>query len=471
MGGPIVQIRDAVHDSLFTAYDHEASWGVAHRIIAPHLAPGAVRGGVAGVTGLAASSGDGTAGVAAPSEGGVYNGIDMVREMNDIVTELFGKWAKLSADTSTTATSTNNKVLLIDELNRLNLETTTYTLYGHKLNQLSTTKPHPMLKAMEDSTSEAMKRPNRPGVLNWLVHGGKWKKSNKAMREYAAEIVAHRRRAQTAGTEGVVAVERRDLLHALLTAQDPQTGKTLTESEVIDEMVSMPIGSSTAPCLLAAAVYFLLQNPDVVTKAREELDRVSASSSSSAGTSAGFTAEQLDSLTYTQAILRESLRLSCPAPGFNIEPIPRTTSPSAETEGKDTKDTKDTKNKGKVDKAPILLAGGKYAIAHNQPMIVVLAGVNRDPAVFDSPCEFRPDRMTGEQFDALPAAVKKWFGNGKRECIGKHWAWQFSLIALARMIRDVDFESAVGPGWEFKQDGWFNIRPVDFYVKVKPRAV
>lgn len=464
-----MQIRDAVHDSLFTAYDHEASWGVAHRIIAPHLASGAVRGGVAGVTGLAASSGDGTAGgVVGQETGGGANGIDMVREMNDIVTELFDKWAKLSTDTTTTTpaatgttTTASNKVLLIDELNRLNLETTTYTLYGHKLNQLSTAKPHPMLKAMEDSTSEAMKRPNRPGLLNWLVHGGKWKKSNKAMREYAAEIVAHRRRAQTAGTEGVVAVERRDLLHALLTAQDPQTGKTLTESEVIDEMVSMPIGSSTAPCLLAAAVYFLLQNPDVVTKAREELDRVSPSSAGETG----FTAEQLDSLTYTQAVLRESLRLSCPAPGFNIEPIPRTTTTtsSAETKGKDTKN--------KVDKAPILLAGGKYAIAHNQPMIVVLAGVNRDPAVFDSPCEFRPDRMTGEQFDALPAAVKKWFGNGKRECIGKHWAWQFSLIALARMIRDVDFESAVGPGWEFKQDGWFNIRPVGFYVKVKPRAV
>jgi len=463
VGGPIVEIRDAVHDSLFTAYDHEASWGVAHRIIAPHLSPAAVRGGVAGATGLAASSGGGAgsgAGVAA-QEGA--NGIDMVKEMNDIVTELFDKWAKLGADTAasttTNSSSSSNKVLLVDELNRLNLETTTYTLFGQKLNQLSTAKPHPMLKAMEDSTSEAMKRPNRPGLLNWLVYGGKWKKSSKAMRDYAAEAVAHRRSAT--GAEG----ERRDLMHALLTAKDPQTGKSLSESEVIDEIVSMPIGSSTAPCLLAAAVYFLLQNPDAVAKAREELDRVSSSSSSAGETRAGFTAEQLDSLAYTQGVLRESMRLSCPAPGFNIEPIPRTTAAPGAA------DAKGKADKGKVDKAPVLLAGGKYSVAHNQPMIVVLAGVNRDPAVFDAPLEFRPERMMGEQFDALPGAVKKWFGNGKRECIGKHWAWQFSLIALARMIRDVDFESAVGPGWEFKQDGWFNIRPIDFYVKVKPRAV
>ncbi|KXJ90482.1 cytochrome P450 [Microdochium bolleyi] len=365
----------------------------------------------------------------------------MVREMDDIVTELLAKWAQLAGG----AGAGSNKVLLVAELNRLNLETTTYTLYGHKLNQLSTATEHPMLKAMEDSTSEAMKRPTRPGFLNWLVYGSKFKKSTKVMRDYAAEIVVHRKSAASDGTD-----ERKDLLHAMLHAKDPETGVGFTDSQVIDEIVTMPIGSSTAPCLLASAVYFLLQNPDVITKARAELDSVTGSYTNGLG-STPLTLEHLDRLEYTQGVLREALRMANPAPGFNIEPIPR------KTEG------------GKEDKTPIQLAGGKYAIAHNQAMIVVLAGVNRDPAVFDEPLKFKPERMVGENFDALPAGVKKWFGNGKRECIGKHWAWQFSLITLARMIRDVDFESAVGPGWEFKQDGWFNVRPTDF-VKVKPRA-
>ncbi|KAH7029526.1 cytochrome P450 [Microdochium trichocladiopsis] len=429
VGGPIKEIRYAVHDSLFTAYEDEASWGIAHRIIAPHLSPAAVRGG----------------------EG----------EMNDIVDELFAKWARLNNDNSNGksdggSSGSSNTVQLVGELNRLNLETTTYTLYGHKLNQLDTPAEHPMLKAMEDSTSEAMKRPTRLSLVNWLVYGGKLKKSTKVMRDYAAEIVAHRRKNEQEGTTTAAThnSRRKDLLDALLTAKDPETGLGFTPSQVIDEIVTMPIGSSTAPCLLAAAVYFLLQNPQVVTKARAELDRVtgsggsgSGSGSAAAATTPGFTLEQLDQLTYTAGVLREALRLSCAAPGFNIEPIPRA---------------------DKKDKSPVLLAGGKYAVAHNQAMIIVLAGVNRDPAVFDEPLEFRPERMVGEQFDALPQGVKKWFGNGKRECIGKHWAWQFSLIALARMIRDVDFEAA-DPGYEFRQDGWFNIRPVDFYVKVKPR--
>lgn len=33
--GPIVEIRYAVHSSLFSAFDDEASWGVRHRILAP----------------------------------------------------------------------------------------------------------------------------------------------------------------------------------------------------------------------------------------------------------------------------------------------------------------------------------------------------------------------------------------------------------------------------------------------------
>ena len=40
--GPIVEIRYSVNSSLFTAYHHEESWGVAHRIIASKLSPESV---------------------------------------------------------------------------------------------------------------------------------------------------------------------------------------------------------------------------------------------------------------------------------------------------------------------------------------------------------------------------------------------------------------------------------------------
>ncbi|KAI1487667.1 cytochrome P450 [Biscogniauxia mediterranea] len=387
VGGPIVEIRYAVHDALFTAFDHEASWGIAHRIIAPTLSPQALA--------------------------------EHFAEMRDTASELIAKWKALGD---------KNEVSAVGQLNRLNLEATTLTLFGKKLNCLEGPE-HPMIKGMEDSTSEAMKRPTRPGLLNWLVYGGKFKAGTKAMRAYAAELVQHRKANPT---------PRQDLLAALLGAKDPETGTALTESQVIDEIVSMPIGSSTAPALLATAVYFLLRNPGVVARAREELDAV-------VGTGE-LTHAHLAQLPYVEGVVRESLRLSFAAPGFNIEPIPR--------EG---------------DKSPVLLGGGKYQVAHNQAMIIVLAGVNRDPAVFEEPLAFRPERMTGAAFEALPAGVKKWFGNGKRECIGKHWAWQWSMTTLAKLLMEVDFEM-VDPDYELEQDGWFNLRPVGFQVRVKPRA-
>ncbi|KAI0196385.1 cytochrome P450 [Astrocystis sublimbata] len=388
VGGPIVEIRALVHDSLFTAFDHEASWGVHHRIIAPKLSPQALN--------------------------------DSFVEMRDITGEMIQKWQGFGAD---------KKFSPLDELNRLNMETTAYTLFGKRMDNI-TGPAHPVIQAMEDSTSEAIRRPTRPGLFNWLFYGGKFKNANKVQRAWAADLVQFRKDNPT---------ERRDLLDALLTAKDPETGKSLSESQVVDEIATMPIGSSTAPCLLTAAVLFLIQNPQVVAQARQELDSVVGEGE--------LQQAHLGQLKYVEGVMREALRLAYPAPGFNIEPIPR--------EG---------------DKSPVLLGGGKYQMAHNQAVIVVLAGVNRDASVFEEPLAFRPERMMGESFERLPAGVKKWFGNGKRECVGKHWAVMFMMVVLARMIKEVDFEAA-DPNYKLEQNGWFNVRPVDFYAKVKPRAI
>lgn len=391
VGGPIEQIRAAVHDALFTAYHEEEAWAIAHRIIAPRLS---------------------TASIA-----------ERFTDMRDTATELIQKWGALGAGA--------NDVRLVDELNSLNLEATTLALYGKKLNCL-TEPTHPMIQAMEDSTSEAMKRPNRPGIVNKLVYGSKFKKSIRTMREWAAEIVEHRK--QNPGDDA-----RNDVLTALMQGKDPETGRALTDSQVIDEIISMPIGSSTAPCLITTAIYFLLKNPEALAAARAEVDSVLGEGV--------FTYAHLSRLPYIEATVRESLRLSFAAPGFNIEPIPK---PGDET--------------------PVLLGGGKYEVPHNQPMIIILAGVNRDPAIFDEPLTFRPERMLGEAFASLPLGVKRWYGNGKRECIGKHYASLWNIVVLAKLVREVEFEM-VDTGYQLEQDGWFNVRPIDFSVKVKPRGI
>ncbi|KAG5977051.1 hypothetical protein E4U55_007083 [Claviceps digitariae] len=407
VGGPIVEIRAAVHDALFTAYDDEPSWGIAHRLLAPHL---------------------------------LFSAETTMREqtfvdMRETAHELIAKWQARGSHVTSP----------LGELQRLNLEATTLALFGKKLDCLDGPE-HPVLQAMEDATAEAMLRPTRPALLNLLLYRGKFRAAIATLRRYAADIVRERRARPS---------RRRDLLAVMLEGRDPETKARLTDTQVVDEMVSMPIGSSTAPCLLATALLLLVRHPDVLARARREVDAVVA-------TDRHFTLRDLDNLPYTQAVVRESLRLSFAAPGFNREPIPAKKSSSSWL--------------WSASSPPVLLAGGKYQIPSDQPIVVVMAGVNRDPTVFEDPLAFKPERMMGEQFAKLPEGAKKWFGTGKRACIGREYAWQWSVLVLAMLIRRVDFELVGGGGgggdddkYELVQDGWFNYRPVGMKMKVTVR--
>ncbi|KAI4253953.1 MAG: hypothetical protein LQ352_003376, partial [Teloschistes flavicans] len=270
-------------------------------------------------------------------------------EVRNITAELIAKWQNLSPGTT---------ISPIDELNRLDIETTTQCFYGRRLNNLSG-PPHPMIAAMDGATSEAMKRPTRPKPLNWLLYSSKFNRDCATMRKYAADCLSYRKAHPR--------TDRQDLLWTMLNAKDPQTGTGLDERQILDEIVTMPIGSSTAPCVIASALYHLVQTPSCIAKARAEIAAVVG------GSDAELTLAHLDHLPYCTAIVRESLRLSAAAPGFNIEPLPATPS------------------------APVQLVGGKYTIPAKQTVIIVLHGVNRDPAVFPSPETFEPERMMGER--------------------------------------------------------------------------
>ena len=383
--GPVVEIRYAVNDSLFTAYDHEKSWGIAHRIMMPHLTQSATD--------------------------------NLFGDMAEVIPDLTKKW---SAGTKT-------RTLLTNDLDRLLLASCMQSFFNQRVHVLEGTEP-PMISAMAGATMEAMKRPARPKFLTRLLYQRRFEKDTKTMRDFAAQVIKTRReQPETA---------RKDILDAMMNGADPESGEKLSESQIIDEIISIFIGAATAPNLISYALYYLMQNPSEIKKAQEEIDRVVGDGK--------IDLEHLKSLNYVEAILRESIRLCATAPGFNIEPIPSD------------------------NKSPILLAGGEYQIAHNQPMIAVLSQVNRDPAVFEDPDAFKPERVLGEKWDQLPAAAKKGFGNGKRECIGKLWAWRWSFFTLASIIKETTFELA-DPNYKLESNGAFSIKPLEFYGLVSPR--
>ncbi|KAJ5648769.1 hypothetical protein N7490_005141 [Penicillium lividum] len=391
--GPVVEIRYSVHNSLFTAYDDEKSWGIAHRIMMPHLTQEAT---------------DTT-----------YN------DMMEVVPDLTKKWSA----------GTKQRVKASDDLDLILVASCMKCFFNERVEVLgekteTQKKAWSLVQAFEGATMEAMKRPNRPKVLNWLYQS-RFASQTKTMRSYAADIVK--------GRTDHPELARKDMLDALLNGVDPESGSKLEASQVLDEIVTIFIGAATAANLLTYAVYYLSKNPEALKKGQAEIDSIVGDGP--------IDLAHLKQLNYVEAILRETIRLSATAPGFNIEPIPRA-------------DPKD--------KTPVILGGGDYEIPYNQPMIAILNAVNRDPAVFEDPLAFKPEQVIGDKWDKLPAAAKKGFGNGKRECIGKLWAWQWSFFTLASIIKDVTFELE-DPDYKLHANGAFSIKPLDMYVLMSGR--
>ncbi|KAJ5353227.1 Cytochrome P450 [Penicillium brevicompactum] len=387
--GPIVEIRRLANDSLFTAYEHEKSWGIAHRIMAPFVLPGAVKA--------------------------------MHGDIETTTNDLIKKW---------TTNDTDGRVNVSNDLDRLNHAANTQCFFSQRVDCVLGDEPA-VIKAMSDTTFEAVRRPTRPKVLTWLRYQSQFDNDIKICRDYCAQIIANRRNSP---------VEKEDLLHALLNGKDEETGESLPDSRVIDEIINIYIGSATAPNLVTFALYYLAKHPSEIVRAREEIDSLVSPSD-------GLQHSDLAQLQYCTAILRESFRLCATAPGFNIVPLP--------TDG------------------PVLLGGGEYEIPQTQTMIAILSAVNRDPAVFEDPNAFKPERMLGEAFDKLPAGVKKGFGNGKRECYGKQYAWEWSLHVLIRILKEVDFELA-DKDYSFDMEGKnfngaFSVKPYGMFAVTKRR--
>ncbi|KAJ5476501.1 Cytochrome P450 [Penicillium sp. IBT 31633x] len=388
--GPIVEIRSLAHDSLFTAFDHEESWGIAHRIMAPFVLPEAVK--------------------------------EMHRDIQLTTDELVRKW--------TSTGSTERYVDVSNDLDRLNHAANMQCFFSQHIDCVLGEEPS-VIKAMSDTTFEAVRRPTRPKLLTRLLYQSTFDKDIKTCRDYCAQIITNRRDNP---------IEKRDLLHALLYEKDPKTSASLVDSQAIDEIINIFIGSATAPNLLCFTLYYLTKNPDEIIRARAEIDTL-------LGPHGQLEYSHLSQLPYCEAILRESFRLCATAPGFNIEPLPTD--------------------------SPVLLGGGKYEIPKRQPMIAILSAVNRDPAVFEEPHAFKPERMLGEAFNRLPAGVKKGFGNGKRECYGKRYAWQWSLHVLVRILHDVEFELA-DKGYTFDMEGKnfngaFSVKPYGMFFATRER--
>lgn len=199
--------------------------------------------------------------------------------------------------------------------------------------------------------------------------------------------------------------ERPDLLSRLLTAQD-ETGARLSDEEIRDETVTLYIGGhETTSSTLVWAWYLLARNPRVREALAGELDRVLGDREP------GF--EDYARLTYTQAVVKETLRLYP-----TIWLITGVAKEGAQIGG-------------------LPLTPGTRVWSSQWV-------TQRDARWFTEPEEFRPERWDAVGGDEMPEYAWFPFGGGPRVCLGARFAMVESVLVLAVLARR--FELDVDPG-------------------------
>jgi cytochrome P450 / NADPH-cytochrome P450 reductase len=193
-------------------------------------------------------------------------------------------------------------------------------------------------------------------------------------------------------------------------------------------------GHETTSGLLSFALYFLLNNPDALTRAYEEVDRVLGDDLSSPPTNA-----QVNHLRYVSQVLKETLRLWPTAPAFTRHAYEDTA------------------------------LCGKYQVGKQDSLMVLTPMLHRDPKIWGEDAEiFDPERFTQDAEQTRPANAYKPFGTGQRACIGRQFAMLEATLVLGMILQR--FELVDHTNYELKIRQTLTIKPADFRIKVRART-
>ncbi|MEV7415993.1 cytochrome P450 [Streptomyces sp. NPDC089919] len=212
-------------------------------------------------------------------------------------------------------------------------------------------------------------------------------------------IIEQRRAAGAGPAEGPEA----DLLGLLAAAESAEDG-SFDAAELRDQvLIFLLAGHETTATSLAFALHLLARHPEEQARAREEVRRVLGDRAPGAA--------DLEALPYLTQVLKEAMRLYPAAPVIGRRAVA-----AAEIDGQ------------------LIPAGADVLlvpwVTHRHPRYW-----GEDPERFD-PARFEP---AAEKARARYAWFP--FGGGPRACIGQHFSMLESVLALALLLRDFDFES------------------------------
>lgn len=295
------------------------------------------------------------------------------------------------------------------DMMRLTLRVVSETLLGARENW----DPRAISEALTDALEETARRIHSPfDIPEWIPTSGnrRFQRGMETLNRTVTTIIADRRRRPGEPSD--------DLLGMLMAARDEQTGEQMSDAQLRDEVMTIFLaGHETSANALSWTWYALCQHPDIARSLYREVDQVLGNREP--------TVADLPQLTYTRAVIQESMRLYPPVWGV-------------------------------VRRAVADDEIGGYFIPKGSDVVVAIYATHQHPAFWDNPRGFDPERFLGKAAERHHFAYLP-FSAGPRACIGSHFALMELVLVVATLAKR--FRLDLVPGIPIKMEPSITLRP------------
>jgi cytochrome P450 len=217
----------------------------------------------------------------------------------------------------------------------------------------------------------------------------------------------------------------------LLHAVDEDDGATFNDEEIRDQLLGLFVaGHETTAVLLTWTLYLLAKHPEIQEKLYQHV------CSQMQGDVPSL--EDLEAMTYTDAVLNESMRLYPPAWSLFVRQVVEP------------------------------LQVGEYTLDVGKLVYISPWVMHHDKRWWQNPEQFDPSRFEGDWKAQRPNFAYMPFGGGSRVCVGSHLAEMEVEVILATMVKHFIFELSE-PNQIAKPDAKFTVHP-EGGMKLKVRS-
>jgi len=199
---------------------------------------------------------------------------------------------------------------------------------------------------------------------------------------------------------------RPDLLDMLSTARDPETGRAMSDAELVNNLVTfISTGHEVSAVGLTWALWLIAKDEDSQRQILDEAGRVAGKNAIEPG--------DIEGLAFTHRVIQEAMRLFPPAAIL-------------------------------LRQANVDMRLGAHGVKAGTHLNVPIYALHRNVRLWEHPNTFDPDRFAPERSKARSRYAYLPFGGGPRVCIGATFAMIETVVIVATLVRAFRFRPVPG---------------------------